>query len=388
MLLWLAFSPAISLANEWSGNVELEYRYFPHDPLDSVQHGSNASIAIEPQYNHGWDSGKYSFAFSPFARLDQNDEERSHFDVRELSWLGVYDNWELRLGVRKVFWGVTESQHLVDIINQTDLVENIDGEDKLGQPMINASMVTDKGIFDFFVLTGFRERTFPGKEGRLRAPLPVDTSQTMYESAQEEKRIDYAVRWYHSIDVWDIGLSHFYGTNRNPKFNVGSNSSGEPVLIPYYTIMMQTGLDLQATVEDWLWKLEWISRDDEGDRHTAVTAGFEYTFVGVFETQYDVGVLSEYSFDDRGIDEAAFYNHLMMGTRLSLNDVQSTALLAAIVVDLDKNSRMFNLEASRRIGENWKLTVESRILSNMHTDSLLYSARNDDMLHISLGWYF
>ncbi len=73
---------------------------------------------------------------------------------------------ETRVGVRRVFWGVTEFQHLVDIINQSDSVEDIDNEDKLGQPMINLSLVKDWGIVDFFVLPYFRERTFAGAEGR------------------------------------------------------------------------------------------------------------------------------------------------------------------------------------------------------------------------------
>ena len=52
---------------------------------------------------------------------------------------------KFRVGVGKVFWGVTESQHLVDIINQTDLVENIDTEDKLGQPMLETTWLQNWG---------------------------------------------------------------------------------------------------------------------------------------------------------------------------------------------------------------------------------------------------
>ena len=47
--------------------------------------------------------------------------------LRELSLLWISGNWETRIGVSKVFWGVAESQHLVDTINQTDLAANPDG---------------------------------------------------------------------------------------------------------------------------------------------------------------------------------------------------------------------------------------------------------------------
>ena len=64
-------------------------------------------------------------------------------------------DWSLSIGLGKVFWGVTEFNHLVDVINQTDLVEGIDGEAKLGQPKINLSLINHWGALDFFVLPGF-----------------------------------------------------------------------------------------------------------------------------------------------------------------------------------------------------------------------------------------
>ncbi|MDH5327087.1 MAG: hypothetical protein OEZ68_12730 [Gammaproteobacteria bacterium] len=367
--------------------METQFRYFQHPGLYAEQQQSYASIAVEPQYTQQWDNGKYSFGFTPFVRYDRHDEERSHADVRELTWLGVYADWELRVGIRKVFWGVTESQHLVDVINQTDFLENPDGEDKLGQPMINASFVSDLGIVDVYVLTGFRQRTFAAKDGRPRTPVVVDTSGSTYESSQEDRHVDYAVRWHHSVDVWDIGLSQFYGTNREPTLTPGLNPQGEPVLIPHYALMSQTGMDVQATMDNWLLKLEWISRDSTNRRHTALTGGFEYTFVGILESAVDVGVISEYLFDDRG-DAAVFNNHLMVGSRIAFNDAQSTDLLAGVILDLDNKGRMFSLEGSRRLGDSWKLNLEARVFSGLDVRSLLYPWRDDDFLQLSLGWFF
>ena len=96
-----------------------------------------------------------------------------------MNWLKVFDESELRVGLRKVFWGVTESQHLVDIINQTDLVESLDGEEKLGQPMINYALINDWGTLDLYLLPYFRERTFSGINGRLRSSLYVDTTNPL-----------------------------------------------------------------------------------------------------------------------------------------------------------------------------------------------------------------
>jgi hypothetical protein len=387
----LCFICGLSLstkAGEFSGYIGGELRYFPESPLSADQYEDfNFSLFAQPEYRHEWDNGNQIFTFVPFMRLDQHDQERSHFDIRELTWLKVAQDWELRIGIRKLFWGVTESQHLVDIINQTDLVEHPDTEEKLGQPMLNLALIRDWGTIDLFVLPYFRERTFPGREGRLLSGgIPIDTDQTRYESGAKEKHLDWAVRWEHSFNDWDIGLSHFSGTSREPRFIPGTDGAGRFVLIPYYEQIDQTSLDLQITKEDMLWKLEMISRKDQ-EGSLALTGGLEYTFVGVFDTDAEIGVLTEYLFDDRN-DRTPFENDIMLGMRLALNDVQSTELLAGTIFDIDSSARFYLIEASRRLGENWKLSLEAYIYADMPRDELAYGFRNEDFVQIELAWYF
>ncbi|NOZ54219.1 MAG: hypothetical protein GXP08_14000 [Gammaproteobacteria bacterium] len=383
-----ALLPTICNASgEWSGNVAVEVRSFAHTPSFSDQHDDYLSISAQPEYFFEWDNGKQSFLFIPFVRIDQHDKERTHADIRELAWIKASDVWELRAGIRKVFWGVTESQHLVDIINQTDAIENIDRENKLGQTMINLALIQDWGTLDFFVLPGFRERTFAGREGRLRTQPPVDTDNTVYEASNKNKHTDLAIRWSHFIGDWDVGISHFYGTSRDPRFTINTDRSA---IIPNYDIINQTGLSLQTVVNDWLWKLEMISRNGHENHYTALTGGFEYTLVGIINTQADLGIISEYLYDNR--DEAAttpFQNDIMLGARFTLNDVQSTEILAGLIFDIDNNGHLFNLEASRRLGDAWKLNLEIRTFSNINSlNDPLYSSRNDDHLQIELAWYF
>ena len=326
--------------------------------------------------------------------MDQHDSERTHADIRELFWLKAAADWEVRVGVRTVFWGVTESQHLVDIINQTDAAENLDGEDKLGQPMINYAFIRDWGTVDLYLLTGFRERNYTSSAGRqwpLPYPLELDQTQARYESSKEDKRADFALRWSHTVDVWDIGVSHFSGTSREPVLEPKSND--EPtVLVPRYDLIEQSGLDLQATLEDWLLKLEIISRDTPVGPYTAMTAGVENTLVGIMDSQVDLGLLSEYLFDDRNpsSDQTSipFANDLVLGTRFNFNDVQSSDLLVLVMLDLDNHSRMFVVEGSRRVGDSWKLSIEAKIFSAFEAKDTLYPLRQDDHLQAELAWYF
>ena len=375
-----------SFAGEWSGYISGEYRYFTNSPADSRQHGNNFSLSAQPEFFTDWDNGNQSFTFVPFARWDENDEERSHADIRELTWLKAEDTWELRVGLRKLFWGVTESQHLVDIINQTDLVEAPDGEEKLSQPMINLALIRNWGTVDFFILPGFRERSFPGVDGRLRSPLPVDADNAIYESSQKGSHIDYAARWSHALGDWDIGLSYFNGTSRDPRFipNIGVTA-----LLPVYDLIEQWGLDLQATLDNWLWKVEAINRSGQGESYYAMTGGFEYTFYGINESQYDLGVISEIMHDDRGDNATTpFEDDILLGTRLTLNDEQSTEFLFGVIFDSDDSTRLFSIESSRRFGDNWKVTLEGQAFMNIPNNDLLVGLKDDNYLQLEVVRYY
>ncbi|MSR15854.1 MAG: hypothetical protein EXR86_15155 [Gammaproteobacteria bacterium] len=115
---------------ELTGSVAAESRLFLEHAQYPGQHGANGSLEVKPEFYYEWNGGTDSLVFTPFMRLDQGDSARSHLDLSELSWVRAAATWELRAGVRRVFWGVAESNHLIDILNQTDLVENPDAEDK------------------------------------------------------------------------------------------------------------------------------------------------------------------------------------------------------------------------------------------------------------------
>jgi len=381
-----------SSAVEFSGQVALETRLFFESAAYAQQHADNSSLSIQPEIYHESKDGSSNITFVPFFRLDEGDKQRTHADIRELSWVKLQDELEWRIGVRKVFWGVTESQHLVDIINQTDNIESIDQEEKLGQPMINLSYTTDIGSFDFFVLPYFRERTFASIQGRLRSQPYVDSSKVFYESNDKEKHIDYAFRWAHSVEEWDLGFSYFSGTSRAPRFVVGTDSNGITVLNPYYDIINQLGLDIQATYESWLWKLETIHRSGVGsnnDSYWAFTGGLEYTFYSLIGEATDLGLVIEYSRDDRGVDATSpMQKDIMLGLRFNLNDEQSTDMLIGMISDIDSDAITYSIEANRRLTDNIKLSLEAKIFSDIPSSDVLFPYLKDDYFQVELFYYF
>ena len=380
----------LCMAGEWSGHIAYEGRFYNHHALSTQQsYSANSSLSASSEFYTSWDNDSQSLTFRPFVRFDQHDKERSHADIRELMLLLNFDSWELKAGIGKVYWGVTESQHLVDIVNQTDLIESLDGEEKLGQPMINLTLLNDWGTVDLFMLPYFRERTFAGPKGRLRSEPYIDTSKPTYQSDKKNKHIDYAIRYAHSIGDWEVGLSHFYGTNREPDFNPALNNEMEPVLIPHYGLVHQTSLDLQTIVGDWLWKLESVSRHTQNKRYHAHTFGFEYTSVGIFNSNKDLGLIAEYLYDSRGSEATTpFQSDILLGARYVFNDTQSTEILLGMITDIKTQERSYSIEASHRLTDSWSVNIESRIFSNIKNDSILHSLRSDDYFQAELLYYF
>ena len=390
LLLVATFAASTSSADDWdiTGFVGFDARAFWLDgQYEGQENGINPSLLLQPEFYWRSDDRRQRISIVGFARMDSVDDERTHADLREASWGIEGDGWDFTAGVSKIFWGVAESRHLVDVINQTDLVESIDEESKLGQPMVNLNLQRDYGRFGLFVMPYFRERTFPGVDGRFRAPLVVDTDNPIYESGDEENHVDLALRYSHYIGDVDIGASLFEGTSREARFVVAAEGDR---LLPVYDQMTQFGVDVQYTDEAWLWKLEAIARDTRVDSFMAAVGGFEYTFYGINDSSADVGVLLEYLYDGRddGSPPTASDNDLFVGTRFALNDSDNTSVLAGIAVDLDTQELFLNIEAERRFGENLSAELQLRMFMNAEPGDALFAVEHDDYLQLRLSWYY
>ncbi len=389
---------AETVFQELSGRFTVEGRYFPQSSIQSGQREQSASVVAEPEAYLENEAG-HGLQFKPFLRYDSADPRRTHWDIREAYGLffGEFEDseWELRAGIDKVFWGVAESRHLVDVINQTDLVETPDQEEKLGQPMVHATWLNDYGAFEAFALPYFRKRTFQGRAGRLRTALHVDGEQTSYESAAKQHHLDLAARYSHSIDALDFGLAWFEGTNRSPAFSIGLDENGSPVLLPFYEQMRQISLDAQVTTGAWLLKFESFWRDGERNALAleedffALVGGFEYTWYGAFGGDTDLGLLLEFLYDDRGERSTVVTEgDVFSAVRLAFNDEASTDILFGIMQDLDKPTRSLFIEANRRLSDNISLGLEGTGFFNVDDNDGQFSLRRDSFLQIDLTYHY
>ena len=388
---------------ELSGRFSIESRLYPDSALHSGQRSHAGGFTAKPELYAEDEEGR-SLTISPFFRYDSADPRRTHADLRE-AFLLLYGEagdgeWELRLGVDRVAWGVAEVRNIVDIVNQTDLVEHPDEKTKLGQPMAHGTWSADWGALELFLLPWHRERTYPGRAGRLRSGLVVDHDKATYDSAAGERHMDWAARYSGSFGLVDLGLSWFDGQSREPSLRPAEFAAvpGLPVpvptaLHPHYEKIRQFGLDAQLTTGPWLLKLEAIRRLGasnrlvEEDDYGAWILGGEYSLYSVFDTEAEITLLSEWHWDGRGPERAtnAFENDLFLAVRLALNDVEGTEFTLSVAEDLDHAGRVFGFEAKRRLDDNWLLELEGTAFHGVDwRGDALYGVRRDSFIALSL----
>ena len=384
----------VDLTGSLSAESRMFYRDAGHVGQGSHPNSLVGKLGLYLEHRAGW-----SFTLSPFYRYDSDDPSRTHADVHEAYGMFVGDvgdaQWELRVGADRVFWGVVESNNLVDIVNQVDLVEHPDEKSKLGQFMGHLTYAAPWGVVELLGMPYHRQRTFPGRAGRLRFPWLVDPDLATYESGAEDRHVDLAARYSHTIRALDFGISAFDGTSREPFLALAVRPDGEVVLAPHYAEISQLGLDSQLTLGAWLLKLEGIHRTGMLNRlgreeaYSSFVLGGEYSFYSAFGTALDVTVLTEWCYDERGVRSTTkFENDILLGARLAFNDVQGTELLVSTLQGADHDSRVFSVELNRRLSDRWALEVEAIALRELDPTDILYETRRDSFLEVGLVYSF
>ncbi len=384
-----------------SGDLSLQARWYPQSPAFPGQRSSTGGFVVEPTL-YGEVGQSASYTVTPLYRYDSADSRRTHADLREAYLLmhGYWNDnsWELRLGFDRVFWGVAELHNLVDIVNQLDLIEHPRDRPKLGQPMAHLTISGDWGIAESFLLPYHRKRTFPGRGGRLRGDRLVGKKAT-YESGAEERHVDVAFRYSHTLGVLDFGLSAFAGTSREPSFLAAQEPSplpeSEAPFVPHYEQIRQFGVDAQITTGPLLYKLEAIHRSGtrnllgEEEDYRAFIFGAERSLYGLFGSAADLTLLAEWLYDERGRRAPSIWaNDLFIAGFLAFNDVPGTELGLGVLGDLSHDYRALNFELRRRLSASWTVRLEAIVNLSSDPRDLTYAGRRDSFLGIDFTYSF
>lgn len=331
--------------------------------------GSQGEVKIDVEYRQG----KYRYV-----------------NPSSLYYNYISDNWEIKVGFDTVFWGVMELNHVVDIVNQSDYLSGFHGEKKLGQPMVAHSWIFDEGVFnegilETYLLLGSVHREFLEEDDRLSGGVEVDESLAVYESRREDRRIDAAVRWSQTLNVFDYSLSYFEGNTRQPVLSFVPNAGQ---FVPLYDVVHRYALEAQVTLDHIILKAEAVKQQSELNPYRAWSSGFEYTQGGLWGSRFDVGYLLEYSHDNRSSESSVFQNDVFAGIRLTHNNTQASEWIVGISQDLDSGGKIIRTQFESRITEKWFLEIDSWIFTRTDSRDALFSIKDDSYIELAFTYYF
>tara|TARA_B100000674_G_scaffold246948_1_gene203535 strand:- start:182 stop:1333 length:1152 start_codon:yes stop_codon:yes gene_type:complete len=374
--IWLLL--AIQVKAETSGSLEITGSYFPK----SLGASFDTNITAEAKVIGYNELDDFQLEYEIIIRKSLNDNGKDIVEPRQLFLSKTFGDIDVYLGYRHAFWGVAESKNLVDLINQQDLAAGISSDNKLGAPSISIETYLGSGELQYWYIPRFRERTF--NDVNAHPGFGMFVSPAQYANVKGSKASDQALRYANSIGDIDYALSIFDGTAREPLFIV--QELEQPTIVPYYERTRSVGLELQYTGESILYKVEGLTGIQSEKDFDAVVLGAEKTVYTIFETQWDMGVLFEYQYDDRA--QALIDRMIVSGVRLTANDEFDTNFLILYTVDDAFSQSLLGLEASRRLRNGMTLDINYLLYQSDQQNLPFHSLVDDSELSLTLGYYF
>ena len=393
--LFLTFNTtAISSNNDWEINHEIvfEIREFHKQEAYSNQKNTYSSYYKSELFITISDNS--NFISEPYFRYDHNDKNRTLFDLKVNKFTYFKDNYEIKFGIDEVFWGITESKNIVDIINSNDSTAG-DLKEKLGQPLLAYTFFSDNiGYMDFYYLPQLIKSSQISQEGRLRFSNPTENYGHIYSGGSGEKVPSWAFKWEKNIGISDFSIQGFRGNSRE--------NSITPILegttikyFPAYERISQLGTYAQLVSGPIIYKLEAIKRNGQKNSKNirknffSYTFGIEYLYNRLFEKKWDISTFIEYSNDDRNNDSLdILQNDLFIAARLVFNDIEGTELTTSATFDLDGGGNTALTEFSSRLSENMRVTGLYQAYWSTNNKDILYSFRRDNYFGLKVVKYF
>ena len=389
LLVLLVLAATNSEANDIRGKLGIDSQWFFDSPALSAQNDSRWQFSGYANVDWAGDIGENgAFALNLFARAAPDADDRFFGDIREGVFKFSRGDTEFKAGVLSETWGVLEAWNPVDIVNQRDMVEDFQGEAKLGQPGLAITTRNDELILSAFALTYSRERRIAEGEDRLRT-LPAPVRAEHFEDGRSQP--SFAARAQYRSGDLDVAVSQFWGHAREPLYNARINPLGELTgFESYYQRISQTGLETQYVIGDSVIKSELIYQSGGADSFIGGGAGFESTFNRIGNSFASLTTYVEFYRDGRA-DNAPltpFQDEVFVGVRYNLNDTSDTLFEARCTHDLEWHSNLVDLRAQSRIDGIGVIAAQLILPLNVNRDPALRGFENDKYLKLGLAWYY
>lgn len=387
-----------------SGFAEAELSYFPEDSLFDIQSDEHLQQSVAGSVEYVQDAGtRGEVLIELLGRYDQVDDQRSYIDPQRAHVAYFGDLVSLTAGVLNETWGVLELENIVDIVNQRNIVEDFRADAKLGQPGVKLGLPIFRfGQADLYYLPFPRKRPFAGEDGRFQFALPVDDEDAFYESSADADRERWAEQWAARSQFLfgdlEAAISHFYGTSRDPSFDVVLDGATPVALSPDYDQINQSGVELRAIALGNVLKAEAFRRTnkdplEESEAIYGAAAGIEREFVRVFGSDMALTLFGEYYVDNRSrtgdeVAAVALENDVFVGSRLAFNDLADTQALLTSTVDVDTQATILALELQRRFGTQLQVNLKGETFIDVADDPGLTTFQNDHRVVLRARYFY
>lgn len=374
------------------GEVAFEYRQFEDDNVTTTE---DRGLAVFSRVESRYEEDYYSHVLRAFARIDSQEASRDLIwveDAYAAYFLDVDKLWRVSGGYKVFNWTALEAFRPADTINSRNLDAPLEKPEKRGELALELEVPFYEGALTFSLFPRVENPHFPGAASRLglgftpATPVWVDG----LKATTDQWRAQYAARLnqfifgadlsLHLLQHYDrqfpiVGTTHYAQVLGNlvPLDGVASMN------VPHYFQVTQFGGTFARPFFDgWVLKAEAVHRSFEKDLeiltasglkkpldHSEAALGLEYGLAhadGSESTFYLEAVSLFGVTKEERASLAAFQKDVFVGFRHALNDVMGTEFLVSAIFDLERtHEKLYNIQASRRLSDIWKLSGTLRV---------------------------
>ncbi len=106
----------LPIQGEFIGEVSLDNRHFFKEGIFE-QDKNHSSMSFSPEIFKNLEDDEI-FHFKAKLRNDTKDTERNLVDIQELYFIEIGESREIKYGISKEFWGVTETSHRAENVSE------------------------------------------------------------------------------------------------------------------------------------------------------------------------------------------------------------------------------------------------------------------------------
>lgn len=337
------------------------------------------SKGVELKTDASGSVSEFKWRLSVYASFDDKDEDRRYADFREATLTYDWHELSFTAGFTRMFWGVSESINVVNVINQADIRDNINGKEKMGQQHFSVQYNGDASELQVVYMPVFREQVFGLRPSFL---LPI-SDRAKYEDGHKEGGWAARFKQYGDQSEWAIG--YFSGTRRIPNLVISSATQTVTMFHPQTTNILFDGIYLGDTFSP---KLELKLGRELGKHFYSANIGIEYPVYPDMWNLNELTFVAEYLKDSRGLEaETIGQDDLFVGAKGVVGTQSEFRLLFGH--DLETSSHYFELSGQYRFNDYARLTFQAvGGIDVTKNDRLLYPLENEKYTTIKIHYAF